>query len=440
MNREEQRRLDDIQYAIDAQFSGMVQDPTLQKKVLGRVRGEIIMKKKMSFALALMLAIMFLLMLGTALASHFGLLDYLLGTSGNPASYELLDSIQPLEVSGTLDNVKVNVTGGLYDGKRFSLSWTIENNDASIPVLVDLETVQVNGEPANADNITTNGSLIPFPRNNTVSNHVMGGGMRGYVDNAAEQDFVEISLSFKVTKPLGELVVVDESIYVIDNNQTRIGQIEEAGIRIAGPNELEIQAWVDKGFTVLYSTGRAISMVGDYHEVAKYYEHRPNQYEEVGDIQLTFQLDSTHAKQYIYTAQKIDRLISNDGFCFKVNELSFTPLSTIVDIECWPEEGAFKSLEEIHSRYESGETDPWIMFADSDGAIIDYVDIGFTVSWFAEEQQDKSLVLHMQEVFPGLIRMPSYLVIFPDISSAYDVLTINDTDDALSMVVVPLEF
>lgn len=68
------RRISDIRYAIDAQFSGVTKNTELRSNVLRQVRGEIVVKKKISMGFVLVLAL--ILVAATAIAATLLWDDY----------------------------------------------------------------------------------------------------------------------------------------------------------------------------------------------------------------------------------------------------------------------------------------------------------------------------------------------------------------------------
>ncbi len=116
------RRLSDLRYAIDAQFSGVTKKPEMRRNVLRQVRGEIVVKKKVSIALVFVLVMV--LIAGVALAA----------ISLRDAARQIVETEQE-------------------EGDTFGY-WPVEKKISLVSALVDLgyieETVEVEQLLANA--------------------------------------------------------------------------------------------------------------------------------------------------------------------------------------------------------------------------------------------------------------------------------------------------
>ncbi len=399
----------------------------------------------LTFALAAIL-----LFAGIAFATvQFGLLDYLLGSQPAKVPSDLLDSVQPLHVNQSSGDIDITLTGGLYDGKRGSLSWEITNRNPAQPVLVELKSFTINRDRGEADSLSTNERLMPPPAALAdPSPYTLGGGMVFDVDSPPESGTLDIFATFVVSRPVGELLVADPDINREnadkESEARRVAlkkSIEDAGISIAAYDPLDPfgEAWAEKGHTVVTSSGKVFPNPGSRRYGGHVSLSRPGQFERIDTIYLECTLDASFAEQYAYRAAPVEPFAFN-GYQIEVNEITITPLSTFIDMFATPESGPYASYEALVELYVNpGKEAPYIKFADAKGNIVEALRLRGVGAWAAQQIESGQYILRRRGTLPGLVEKPAYAVLFRTPASSNGVRNISDVPTA-EIKVLPLAY
>lgn len=425
-------------------FTGYVRHALNQTEEIAMKR---ISAKKPATSMALALLIVLLLTGIAFAASHFGLLDYLLPGGVHEPTKELVDSIQQLNASGSDDGVKIAVTSGIYDGERISVTWMTENTNPKMPVVVELESIMLDGDSLNPSSFPGTWLIpAPFETGDVESGPKRGMGLVADVPEAVDGK-ATVQMRFMIQRPVNELIVVDGSLYADWNEEfaarmaAQRKRIEDSGTLIAGKEESspdDWEEWAARGYTVIDSFGDVPTLPGARSTYGIYWE-RPGQFEKSGEITLTFELNMADAKRLILSAAPIDP-VSFNGYTVEFERIAFTPISTLMDMVCYPEEGVYADMDAVMAHYDAQEAEPWFAFFDENGKLVDTVSMDWCAGWNSEETKDGGYVLHMQEKFPGLLKMPASLVLFEEYASTYDVRKLDDIPADSQTLLIPLEY
>jgi hypothetical protein len=427
--------------AIDDSLPTLEYTKQMEDGLFQRIQGNKATKAKIKPILVI--AIAMILLFGVAYAAtQIGLLTFLFGENAHEASEDLLMSIQPLDVVAEGEGIFINVTGGLYDGERFLVSWNIENKNPDNNVLVEVEAILFDGMKVAFDNATTNDIVIPPPfptSDNTTS--LVSGAVRGHVEGEKAADTPTVQVIFAVSEATGEFIVVDRNLH--ENTDDEYDQwstdqkmkISDAGIKIADQDELDVDEWIRKGYTIIDANGYARHMPGAHSVDGLFYE-RPGQWEKRSEIQLSFSLDRSLAEKFKYRSDPLEPAEVGD-YVVQINSITFSPLSTSVDMECTHVHGPYPSEDEFNKH--SANILPWFLFADDDGTIIEFTNIDWTTGWGMNILDDGRLNYRMQHVFPGLKKAPSFIVLVDDYAKSEQITRLSQIENTPGFIVIPVK-
>lgn len=163
-------------------------------------------------------------------------------------------------VSETVDGVTITLTGVYYEEDQFLLVWESENDQPQNPVAVFYSQACTNDEPIIA--------WADYPGANWVP-RVFGLGWEVALQNPADwylpaqleiydatQSYT-IKARFVVAQPQRKIVVVDAELYELHDDNTQadydlmIHSIKQAGVEIAGQDQLDPTQWEEAGYIVL---------------------------------------------------------------------------------------------------------------------------------------------------------------------------------------------
>lgn len=97
-----------------------------------------IMKKRLTFAAAL--SVLLLGITGALALTQWGVLDFLFhGTQRD----DLQAYTQKLDLTKTVDDVRLTIDSAFYDGETFAMDWTIENTNPDRPVFLQVDAFSV---------------------------------------------------------------------------------------------------------------------------------------------------------------------------------------------------------------------------------------------------------------------------------------------------------
>lgn len=267
----------------------------------------------------------------------------------------LVACIQPLDVNLETNDLAVHIDGALYDGAWFIVGWTKTKLGDGQPVMVCERSVEVDGEA-----VTTN---FDYPTSRWSPDlfglHVAGdprdGTMSGIFAAALDKDWhgtKEVAVNLTIKRPKAPIAVVDPMLYEDEPDPGHKADIDygvdllrEAGIAIAGPDELDPDRWVKDGYFVVdyYGSyymggetyhGEQFVREGDLDNLLALMEYYPEEYPPADppdmdeeDICLTFTMDMDRA------TAPFDADISrtfDDGMTVQIANVWLCPLTTVV--------------------------------------------------------------------------------------------------------------
>ena len=143
----EQRDKAFVREAVDAALSGVREDPWLAQRILNGEREEKVMKKKISWGAALLIAALLLTTAGLAVVRGYGILDYAPHQSQNAAYTE---KIMPLNQAWEGDYFSANIHEAVFDGMKMTFTMSIIPKEGADPVYVIPHIrASANGQPLN---------------------------------------------------------------------------------------------------------------------------------------------------------------------------------------------------------------------------------------------------------------------------------------------------
>lgn len=332
--------------------------------------------KRPAAVLALALALLLGLMGIAYAAVHTGILDYLVGGK-EKASQELIDSIQPVAATAEKDNIRIDLTGAVFDGRRLALSFTMENKKPEEMALVTLDTVTLNGQwiPIEFQSFLDQWLPEVFSVNEPgyVRNPVSGGMLSDWIDD----DFsgvIQGEATFVVSRPVKQLAVIDPWMWydletVIpeaewrQDYQSRKEAVLESGAEIADAFTMEVGHWLSMGYTPVDINGRFLLETAEhghlipcyagkgYGERALYSNvtNRSGQMTESARITLSFTIDADAAQSIRIEPTLSDIALSNCTVHFE--KVLITPLSTLIHLKLYPLENTAEAAKELMRCY-----------------------------------------------------------------------------------------
>lgn len=229
----------------------------------------------------LIAAVLLLLLAGIAYASsQLGLLDALLQNQRNKEPSEaLMESIIPLDVSKTVGDVKITLTGVAYDGDGLAIGYTCENLAPGTLAMVLYESAEANGKPMESREFgyrwvpdafwwqsVAQGLVSPTP---PPLNPIIENKIGEFLEDPGDGQW-QVKVNFLIKRFASEVVVVDTDAYIKeaflwawDEGQkalsgggatayaSRLDRIRSFGIRVAEGDERDPALWIERGYTVI---------------------------------------------------------------------------------------------------------------------------------------------------------------------------------------------
>lgn len=124
----EQELKEQLQHATQTRLSGLEPDPWLTQRVLANAKGEIKVKKKLSFGLVLAL-VLTLATVAVAAAMHWGVFDNLIGGDIQNADTVMQSNLH----QETVNNVEITIKEAGYDGRTLWLATSYRLLDVEEP-------------------------------------------------------------------------------------------------------------------------------------------------------------------------------------------------------------------------------------------------------------------------------------------------------------------
>ena len=124
---------------------------------LQQVKEQPIMKKRLTFALAL--AVLLLGITGALAITQWGVLDFLFqGTQRE----DLQPYTRKLALTNTADDIRMTIDSAFYDGETFAMDWTVENTSPDRPAFLHVDDFTVGPKRVHTDgNDSFHGQWLP---------------------------------------------------------------------------------------------------------------------------------------------------------------------------------------------------------------------------------------------------------------------------------------
>lgn len=308
--------------------------------------------------IALMIATLLLTLCCSAyaLATHFGVLDYLVRGDEN-ASDALKAVVQPVTATQTADDIRIDLTGAVYDGQRLALSFSAENLKPENMAMLALDKITLNGEnvpinfssfgsPTGASDGVWTPNIFSLSVAGTLSRNPISGGI---LSAALRNDYsgtVSCEAVFTVRRPRnGKLIIADPTLYydlekavpdpeVRGDYQEQMNAVWQSGQEIMGAFECTdediIQSLIQDGRTVVDRSGAFLA--GDTEETNN------NSMIETATIILSFSLDADTAKASVLRPET--ETAKWPGYTVTIENVFLSPLSTRMTLQLSGEDEA----------------------------------------------------------------------------------------------------
>jgi len=375
-----------------------------RRHVLERIKGEQPMKKKLSTGLILAFALLTLALTAFAV-SQTGLLNYLVGGS-EKASPELKDSLQVIDAAAEHDQIRLSITGAVYDGEKLALSWEAENLKPENPVMLSLASVTAAGEPVRPIFSSLDESWLPLLfglQEEGFDRLKASGGMIGLMPSESMSGQMPVEVRLIIWRPAGPMVIVDEGLYPQENDDQdmrayrveKMALAEASGLEIAPQDQLDPGSWAKKGYVPLDADGSLLA--GEAFT------------QDTGALSLRFTLDADRALAVVHSPAEDQQEITLEDCTVRINRLRLTPLTTRVDIDLIPHDGTAESALILQERYGS-------IIPTEKGEKLDFADMEFEDSRVRREISGGTWSYHVAALYPGLDSFPEEVTLSPRFS------------------------
>ena len=365
-------------------------------------------KKIIKPATVLVIALLLMLLLGGAAfaASQMGVLQYLL--NGQEPTETLKNLAQHMNYSAAEDSIRVDLDSLVFDGDRLALSFTVENQKPDELAMVTLDAVYLEGDWIGMEFGSFDSQWVPavfrIDEVGTARNPVVG----GCITCAAEKEYTGViqgEAVFTVQRPEGPIVVCDpwlwydydEVFYRGEDENTgskaeysdRREQIQNAGLTVAHPFQMDARYWYQEGYTVVDANGEMLmgntenrSLVPEefggypaYHQTALY----PTQMKQTAEIRIPFTIDTDAAREI-----RVDKRMEFElpDCRVKVEKCVLTPLSTLIELRLYPNENAPEAALLLAKRY------GYPALLDEKGNLIAFLDMEGEGNWNGASQDE----------------------------------------------------
>lgn len=336
----------------------------------------------------------------------------------------LRESVAPVDASLVADDVRLSITGAIFDGRFFAVGWLVENLRPENPAMVLCKTVEVNGQPVYA--------LADFPWTSwspgftglgieTEGRNRISFGMSGELSDMEAEAELTVRVTFAVKRPKGELVVVDPLVYddasleegMRADWQAMLEALRASGVRIAEADALDPDAWAAQGYTVLNAGGQYyldgeywseydLSDISALHNI--YYEGPVEEsMETVEDVVIEFPMDAGECLSRVRDVTPREDIIEDDR-AIRFTHVRLSPLTTFVEYEVIPAE----ETEEALAILTTGSA--WPVMTDQDGKALAFSGAGTVINHNGSDMRQRDDGTYYREtsrVWPGLMELPS---------------------------------
>ena len=320
-----------------------------------------------------------ILLIGMAVAyavSHPAILNWLLGAQLDPGA-PLMSSVQKISGENAADHITVRMDSLIYDGERFSFSYTVENDDPALPALVAMEPrFLVNGEKVSLEEFMANDAkptLVPSARLDVLPvqrNPVVCGGWSQRIPGELEGE-VTCEMTFIVYRPMKAFAIVpdpDDLIFRMEDcapeQQEEIQDVLDTYLSfqnsvLADQDALDPQIWFQEGYSV----------IGGFMEVTEWIDPTEEGFDhltETARFTVAFRFDAGIRQVYDFSDTE-DILL--DDCMVSVNQFRLSPLTTNVDVFLNPKENTKEAAKALVQKY--GPMD----LTDAQGIPVEYAEM-----------------------------------------------------------------
>lgn len=266
-------------------------------------------------------------------------------------------------------DLAITVTAAIHDGETFLVGWKVENLAPKQLAIVLYEAMTVDGEAVQAEAFFPYCEWMPCAFDGYRIQDMQAGFARGFQADVRALGWrgqLDCVLSCTVLRPAWPLVLVDADLYATDSTADAKQWIWEVmdgyGIPIAGADELDPEAWVERGYTVVNSKG-ALYADGAFHSLdtlpafaalrgAGAEAFQPPEMTAT-PLEIRFQLDADAARALTRTFW-INRSYALDDCAVRVEQVRFAPTATVVELLIMPsrlEDNTLEGVDALMQRY-----------------------------------------------------------------------------------------
>lgn len=405
---------DSFRKALKQRLDGVMFPEESRLSVLNQIKGEKQVKKKLSLGLVLAFALMALTLTALAL-SQTGLLDFLVGNR-EKASPDLKNSMQVIDATAEADHIRLHITGAAYDGEKLAISWETENMSPQNPAMLSVWSVTASGQEVWPNFSAFDGDWLPMLfglQEEGFDRQIVTGGMVGLAPKEKLSGQVPVEVKIAIQRPTGPIVVVDESLYPQEgedeadqqNRLEMIALLQESGLDIAPQDQLDPQAWVEKGYVPVNEGGQVVGNV-DQQSLQGLYTEYPGLMKKTDTITLQFMLDADRGLALVREVVPSQKDIKLEDCTVRINRLSLSPLTTRIDIDLIPHDASAESALILQERYGS-------IMPTSSGKNLDFSDMEFESGGGRHQLKDGSWTYHVDGFMPGLASFPDEIILSP---------------------------
>lgn len=417
-----------------------------------------IQKMRPVFALSMALALVLMLAGAAYAVTQTGVLQYLV--SGD-ATQELQSSVQDVTATITEDNIKIDLSGAVYDGKRLAIGISAENLNPEALAMLTLDAVYLNGDPVSIEFQSFAGQWLPSvfavedATDTMLSRNPVSGGMLSAALDSTYEGVIRGEAVFTVTRPLNDKIVVLDPVMWYDYNkayadspdmaadyQARYEAIAQSGVEIADAFSCRYrnaEAYLDEGYTIVNADGEFLSDIDEglgfddaYESAGEPADDDPTssiggRMKKTATITVSFTIDTDASESLGQTIAMQDIELSFGTVHF--DSVFVSPLSTIVLMHIYPKETTENALSVLANQF----TMPQL--TDAAGNELNFASMEGE-SWCAADKNGIEIGLS----FGGLTERPGALhFTFPDESSESDEQTQAVRSEFEEKVVIPLQ-
>ena len=342
-------------------------------------------------ALACILVLFLLAVSGSAyaLASHLGILDFLVRGDKN-ATDALKASVQPVAATATQDNIRIDLNGAIFDGERLALSITAQNLEPENLALLTLDSVTLAGQNVYANFQSFDGQWLPdifaLEIAGTYSRNPVSGGLLSDQVKGELSGTVSGEVAFTVSRPRsGKLTIADPELCLDSENaaldpdqQERLAAIRQSGQEILDTAQEDMDELTLTDRSVVDRSGTFLPDGSEGNMI------------ETAVITLPFTLDADAAKASVIRPEMAP--VNLPGGTAVLENAFISPLSTLLSLRV----------------YFDGDALPisFPALTDENGHPLAFLDMEYESMMGARQDTDGRWFTNIEWYFPGLAEIP----------------------------------